>query len=104
MVQAEAWYGGEAIDDPAVLAQLFETGDGFEFDREGLAAGVAVLLADAGVFPSRGEARRTIAGGGVTVNGTRGTDAALVPEPIAGTWLDVRIGKRRRRIGKLRGG
>jgi tyrosyl-tRNA synthetase len=101
VAQAETWYGGDTIDDPAVLAQLFETGDGFEFDRAGLAAGIAVLLADAGVFPSRGEARRMIAAGGVTVNGTRVTDPALRPEPIAGTWLDVRIGKRRRRIGRL---
>jgi tyrosyl-tRNA synthetase len=101
--QAEAWYRGEAIDDPAVLAELYATGDGFEFDQDGLTAGVAVLLADAGVFPSRGDARRTIAGGGVTVNGTRVTDAAQVPEPIDGTWLDVRIGKRRRRIGRRRG-
>ncbi|HEU5225844.1 MAG TPA: tyrosine--tRNA ligase, partial [Actinomycetota bacterium] len=104
VAQAGAWYGSDTIDDPAVLTQLFETGDGFEFERDGLAAGIAVLLADAAVFPSRGEARRMIAGGGVTVNGARVTDPALVPEPIAGTWLDVRIGKRRRRIGRLRGG
>ena len=102
--QAAAWYGSDTIDDPAVLTQLFETGDGFEFERDGLAAGIAVLLADAAVVPSRGEARRMIAAGGVTVNGARVTDPALVPEPIAGTWLDVRIGKRRRRIGRLRGG
>jgi tyrosyl-tRNA synthetase len=59
-----------------------------------------VLLADAGIVDSRGEARRMIAGGGVTINGTRVTDAAFVPEPIAGEWLDVRIGKRRRAIGR----
>jgi hypothetical protein len=43
-----------------------------------------------------------IAGGGVTVNGTRMTDVAFVPELVAGEWLDVRIGKRRREIGRLR--
>ena len=42
-----------------------------------------------------------IAGGGVTINGERVTDPAFVPEPIDGAWLDVRIGKRRREIGKL---
>jgi tyrosyl-tRNA synthetase len=68
-----------------------------------LEAGIAVLLAEAGLFPSRGDARRTIAGGGVTVNGTRVTDPMLVPEPIAGEWLDVRIGKRRREIGRRQG-
>ena len=60
-----------------------------------------MLLAEAGVFASRGEARRMIAGGGVTINGERVADPAFVPEPIAGEWLDVRIGKRRREIGRL---
>ena len=59
------------------------------------------LLADAGLVASRGEARRLIAGGGVTVNGTRVTDVAFVPDLVAGEWLDVRIGKRRREIGRL---
>ena len=40
--------------------------------------------------------------GGVTVNGTRVTDPEHVPQPIAGEWLDVRIGKRRREIGRKR--
>ena len=75
---------------------------GFEFDPAWLAAGAAVLLAEAGVFASRGEARRMIAGGGVTINGVRVTDADDRPEPIAGEWLDVRIGKRRREIGRQR--
>ena len=62
-----------------------------------------MLLAEAGLFASRGEARRMIAGGGVTINGERVTDPAAVPEPIAGEWLDVRIGKRRREIGRRAG-
>ena len=36
---------------------------GFAFDPATLAMGAAAFLAEAGVFPSRGEARRTIAGG-----------------------------------------
>jgi len=43
-----------------------------------------------------------MAAGGVTINGTRVTDPAVVPELIAGEWLDVRIGKRRREIGRRR--
>jgi tyrosyl-tRNA synthetase len=104
VAQAEAWYAGATIEDPALLARLYATGDGFEVDRSSIAAGAAALLADAGVFPSRGEARRTIAGGGVTINGERVSDAGHVPQPIAGEWLDVRIGKRRRRIGRVRPG
>jgi len=65
-----------------------------------VAEGAAVLLAEAGVFASRGEARRMIAGGGVTINGVRVADPTFVPQPIAGEWLDVRIGKRRREIGR----
>ena len=62
---------------------------------------MAALLADAGVLASRGEARRLIASGGVTVNGERVTDPAAVPAVVAGEWLDVKIGKRRREIGRL---
>jgi tyrosyl-tRNA synthetase len=101
IADAEAKFSGDTIQDPAVLRSLFESSGGFTFGPAPLAAGAAVLLAEAGVFPSRGEARRTIAGGGVTINGTRVTDPALVPEPIGGEWLDVRIGKRRREIGRL---
>jgi hypothetical protein len=43
-----------------------------------------------------------IAAGGVTVNGERVTDPGGRAEPIAGEWLDVRIGKRRREIGRAR--
>jgi tyrosyl-tRNA synthetase len=103
IADSEARFSGDAIADPTVLRSLFEGSGGFRFTGEMLAAGIAVLLAEAGLFPSRGEARRTIAGGGVTVNGTRVADPALVPGPIAGEWLDVRIGKRRREIGRKLG-
>jgi len=103
IADSEALFSGEAILDPAVLRSMYESTGGFRFEAATLAGGVAVLLAEAGVFPSRGEARRTIAAGGVTVNGNRVTDAAFVPEPIAGEWLDVRIGKRRREVGRLAG-
>jgi tyrosyl-tRNA synthetase len=97
---SEAMFAGGPIADPAVLQSLFESTGGFTFDPATLAGGAATFLAEAGVFPSRGEARRTIAGGGVTINGERVMDPAYVPEPIAGEWLEVRIGKRRREIGR----
>ena len=100
VADSAARFSSDAIADPAVLKSLFEGSGGFTFGADVVSAGVAVLLAEAGLFPSRGEARRMIAGGGVTVNGTRVTDPALVPELIAGEWLDVRIGKRRREIGR----
>ena len=102
IADSEARFSMAPIDDPSVLSSLHASAGGFTFDAGMLAAGTAVILAEAGVLGSRGEARRMIAGGGVTVNGTRVSDPAFVPEPIAGEWLDVRIGKRRREIGRLR--
>jgi tyrosyl-tRNA synthetase len=98
---SEALFSGAPIQDPAVLSSLFESTGGFTFTSGALDSGVAALLADAGIVSSRGEARRLISGGGVTINGARIADAAEVPVPIAGEWLDVRIGKRRREIGRL---
>jgi len=98
---SEALFSGGPISDPAVLRSLFESTGGFTFTADALAGGVAALLADSGVVASRGEARRLIAGGGVLVNGTRIPDPETVPELVAGEWLDVKIGKRRREIGRL---
>jgi len=100
VADSEATFSGGAIDDPETLRRLHASTGGFTFAPDTIPAGAAVLLADAGVFPSRGEARRTINAGGVTINGTRVTDPVFVPELIAGEWLDVRIGKRRREIGR----
>jgi tyrosyl-tRNA synthetase len=99
---SEAMFSGGPLDDPTALASLFASAGGFTFSADALAGGTAALLADAGLVASRGEARRLVAGGGVTINGARVADAAAVPTLIAGEWLDVRIGKRRREIGRLR--
>ncbi|HEV7605567.1 MAG TPA: tyrosine--tRNA ligase [Candidatus Limnocylindrales bacterium] len=103
VADSAAKFSSAPIDDPAVLRSLFDSAGGFEFDPATLAAGAATLLAAAGLFASKGEARRTIEGGGLTINGQRIADPAAVPEPIAGEWLDVRIGKRRREIGRRKG-
>ena len=101
IADSAARFSSEAVADPAALRALFGAGGGFTFTPAMLAAGTAVLLAEAGLFASRGEARRMVAGGGVTINGARITDPASVPELTAGEWLDVRLGKRRREIGRL---
>ena len=100
IADSAARFSGDAIADPERSRSLYESSGGFTFEPAWLAAGTAVLLAEAGLLASRGEARRLIASGGVTVNGERVTDPAFVPEPVAGEWLDVRIGKRRREIGR----
>jgi tyrosyl-tRNA synthetase len=99
---SEALFSGGPVSDPAVLRSLFESTGGFTFTPDAHAAGVATMLAEAEVVPSRGEARRLISGGGLVVNGERVADPAAVPELIGGEWLDVRIGKRRREIGRLK--
>ncbi len=100
IAESAARFSGDAVADGPALAGMYASAGGFTFDPALLAEGVAVLLAEAGLFASRGEARRMIAGGGVTVNGERVSDPAAVPQPIDGEWLDVRIGKRRREIGR----
>ena len=96
-----ALFAGAPLVDPDQLRSIHESTGGFTFSADMLAPGAAILLAEAGLFASKGEARRMVAGGGVTINGVRVTDPAHVPEPIAGEWLDVRIGKKRREIGRL---
>ncbi len=101
IADSEARFSTASLTDPDALLALFDSTGGFSFAAATVPQGAAVLLTEAGVFTSRGEARRMIAGGGVTINGERVTDPALVPELIAGEWLDVRIGKRRREVGRL---
>ncbi len=100
---AAALFAAVPLDDPSVLASLYGATDGFRYTRASLEAGAMAVLADSGVLASRGEARRLIAGGGLVVIGVRISDPASVPKPIAGEWLDVRIGKRRREFGRLLG-
>jgi tyrosyl-tRNA synthetase len=103
VADSAAKFSSEAITDPETLRSLFDSSGGFTYPASAVSQGTAVLLAEAGVFASKGEARRMIAGGGVTINGVRVADPAFVPDPIAGEWLDVRIGKRRREIGRRAG-
>ena len=98
-----ALFAGEPIRDPEILASIHASTSGFSFDPESVARGATAMLTEAGVFASKGEARRLISGGGLSINGERVTDPDAVPEPIDGEWLEVRIGKRRREIGRRRG-
>ncbi len=101
---SEAAFSREPIVDPGVLATLYEAIERFDFTDQERLAGAGPFLVAAGVFGSNGEARRAIAGGGVTIGDERpGAWDAPVPEPIDGRWLVVRIGRRRLRIGRRRG-
>jgi len=99
---SEALFGLEPLLDPTVLARLHAGTRGFEVTlADGLTS--AAALADAGVVASRGEARRLIQNGGLTINGEPIRDqSAPMPAPIGGEYWDVRIGKRRREIGRVK--
>jgi tyrosyl-tRNA synthetase len=98
---SEAAFSGSPISDPAILDTLHREADGFGFTADQAAAGPVAFLVGAGIASSNGEARRSIAGGAITINDQRLTDAdAALPSPIAGEWYVVRIGKRRVRVGR----
>ena len=68
--------------------------------RSALERGVelAVVMADAGMTNSRGEARRLIRGGGVYLNGERVADMGVAvgrSDPIDDRFVLVRVGKKR---------
>jgi tyrosyl-tRNA synthetase len=74
---------------------------------QGEGMGVVDILADAGVAASRGEARRLIAGGGVSLNGARITSPDLrvrAEDAIDGQVLLLRKGKKENRVVRLVGG
>ena len=101
---SEAAFSGASITDPAVLATLHRTADGFSYSAADAADGPVGFLVATGAFASKGEARRAIAGGGVTVNDRRLADGdAELPSPLSGEWYVVRLGKRRVRVGRLQG-
>jgi tyrosyl-tRNA synthetase len=100
---SEAMFSIGPVLDLATLASLHESTGGFTFSPESFAKGSNTLLTEAGVFSSKSEGRRLISSGGVTINGVRLTEPDQVPELIDGEWLEVRIGKRRREIGRRAG-
>jgi tyrosyl-tRNA synthetase len=101
-VVSAAAFSREPITDPAVLATLHDSVNGFTFSAADRAGGPLEIALRSGLFESAGEARRAIAQGGLTIGDDRVTGLdAPVPEPVAGEWLLVRAGKRRLAVGRL---
>ncbi|MGE5341418.1 MAG: tyrosine--tRNA ligase [Candidatus Omnitrophota bacterium] len=79
---------------------IFEGVPQFEISRETLAAGINVvelLAVHAPVFPSKGEARKMILGGGVSINKARisGVDMAVFPDALLNNaYILIQKGKK----------
>jgi len=97
---AAALFGGgdiTALSSATLAAALTEAG-AVDVDAADGIPGVVDLLVLAGLAASKGEGRRTVAEGGVSINNVRIEDAEHVPSSddlIAGTWLVLRRGKKR---------
>ena len=100
---AEATFGAIAIEDPALLEELYRELDGFTATHDALRAGAAGLALASGLFASNGEVRRSISQGGLTINGQRVGAPDTAVTPIAERWFVVRSGKRRLAVGRLEG-
>ena len=87
------------LDKETFLA-VFEGVPTFEIDRAKLDAGVPIielLAAETAVFPSKGEARRTIKGNGLSLNKAKVTDqeySVTTSDVISGAYILVQKGKK----------
>jgi tyrosyl-tRNA synthetase len=92
-----------AVEDPAVLAVLYDAVGGFEFGTEA-DEWTAIDVAVAASGSSKGEARRLISQGGLRINGQQLTDPAAAPPVLIGEryWW-VAMGKKRRFVGRRAG-
>jgi tyrosyl-tRNA synthetase len=100
---AEAVFGVAPLIDPKVLGVLFDAVEHFEYGRDELALDALGFAVASGLFTSRGEARRQIAQGGLSINDERVAAAdAPLPAPVAGHYFVLRSGKKRLLIARRR--
>lgn len=98
---ADAAYGGGPITDPDVLETLFGSLDHHDATAPELTMNALDYAVASGFLASKGEARRLISQGGLTINDVRITEAdAPLPALIAGRYLVMRSGKKRMRIDR----
>jgi tyrosyl-tRNA synthetase len=95
-----ALFGAELKDlDLVTLHELFADAPATELSRERIMAGLPLvdLLAESGLFQSKGAARKEIPAGGVYLNNERITDVSFTVQTtnlIAGSALVLRKGKK----------
>ena len=97
---SEVAFSGEPLADPDILRVLHDDAGGFDIGPD-VTAVFEVAMAS-GLFASKGDLRRSISQGGVTVDGTRVLDVdAPIGAPVAGCYHVVRHGRRRLAVGRL---
>jgi tyrosyl-tRNA synthetase len=104
LATSEKLFTGNAAENLQNLseAELLASMDGVpqhDLSAERLNAGIDVVsfLADTGIFPSKGEARKTVQGGGVSVNREKMTDTNAVigtSHLLNGRYILVQKGKK----------
>lgn len=101
---AEAAFSAATVTDSDVLDVLHREVGGFELTDELLAGDMVGLALSSGLFTSKGDARRAISQGGLTVGGERVSSAdQTLPDLVAGRYLVVRAGKKRLAVGRRPG-
>ena len=92
------------MDEPALL-QAMEGVPIHSISSSMISDGIDVVsfLAETGIFPSKGEARKMVAGGGVSINKEKVVDVNLVVNKnhlIAGNYVVVQRGKKNHHLVK----
>jgi tyrosyl-tRNA synthetase len=91
--------------DEAALLRAMEGVPEHSIPSSLITSGIDVIsfLADTGIFPSKGEARKMVQGGGVSVNMEKVTDAGLIINSsnlVAGGYIVVQRGKKNHHLVK----
>jgi tyrosyl-tRNA synthetase len=106
---AKVLFGGEIQGlSAADIAEIFADVPSSELPKARFAAGIAIvdLLAESGLSSSKGEARRSIAEGGISVNNRRATDPAqkvTLQDAVDGQFIVLRKGRKNYHLVKLLG-
>jgi tyrosyl-tRNA synthetase len=82
LADTEKFFSNQSASAESLSEQDLESIDGvasFDYQREKIAGGIDVVsfLAETGIFPSKGEARKSVQGGGVSINRKRVEDIQL---------------------------
>ncbi len=106
---SQVLFGGELAGlDAADIADIFADVPSHEVDKselEGEGLPVVDLLAASGLASSKGDARRSIQGGGIYLNNERVTDheqRATLSQSIEGQFLVLRKGRRQYHLVRIR--